>query len=57
MQGIIVENKSNTYCIKSNNEIYEAVARGRLKNENLNPVVGDKVQFEILNEEKKEAVI
>lgn len=57
MQGIIVENKSNTYCIKSNNEIYEAVARGKLKNENLNPVVGDKVQFEILNEEKKEAVI
>lgn len=57
MQGIIVENKSNTYCIKSNNKIYEAVARGRLKNENLNPVVGDKVQFEILNEEKKEAVI
>ena len=57
MQGIIVENKSNTYCIKSNNEIYEAVARGRLKNENLNPVVGDKVQFELLNEEKKEAVI
>ena len=57
MQGIIVENKSNTYCIKSNNEIYEAVARGRLKNENLNPVVGDKVKFEILNEEKKEAVI
>ena len=57
MQGIIVENKSNTYCIQSNNEIYEAVARGRLKNENLNPVVGDKVQFEILNEEKKEAVI
>mgnify|MGYP004487935061 CR=1 FL=1 len=23
MQGIIVENKSNTYCIKSNNEIYD----------------------------------
>ena len=32
MQGLIVENISNLYKIKINNEIYEAMARGKLKN-------------------------
>lgn len=58
MQGIIVENKSNTYSIKTKDgNLFEAVARGKFKNENLTPVVGDKVEFEILDEAKKEAVI
>ncbi len=58
MQGIITENKSNLYSIKAmNGAIYNSVARGKFKTENLIPVVGDNVEFEIINEEKKEAVI
>lgn len=58
MQGIIIENKSNLYNIKDKKgNIFIASARGKFKNENLNPVVGDFVEFAILNEDKKEAVI
>lgn len=56
MQGVIIENISNLYKIKCNNEIFEAVARGKLKKEDeLRPVVGDKVQIDII--EEKGAVI
>ena len=57
MQGIIVENISNLYKIKINNEIYEAIARGKLKNNEIIPVVGDIVEAEILNKEEKKAII
>ena len=57
MQGIIVENISNLYKIKINNEIYEAIARGKLKNNEIIPVVGDIVEVEILNKEEKKAII
>ena len=33
MQGLIIENISNLYKIKVDNKIYEANARGRLKND------------------------
>ena len=32
---------------------YVATARGKFKNENQSPVVGDVVQFKIIEEEKK----
>ena len=57
MQGIIIENISNLYRIKSENKIYEATARGKFKQNEITPVVGDKVEFEILDEENKKAVI
>ena len=57
MQGIIIENISNLYKIEFKNNIYTATARGRIKLEELTPVVGDNVEFEIINNEKKEAVI
>lgn len=57
MQGIIVENISNLYKIKINNEIYEAIARGKLKNNEIIPVVGDIVEGEILNKEERKAII
>lgn len=58
MQGRIVENISNRYRIENQNkEIYEATARGRLRKEETLPVVGDIVEFEITELEKKEAVI
>ena len=59
MQGIIVENKSNIYHVRvdGENTIYSCYARGKFKKEEINPVVGDKVQFTVTDETKKEAVI
>lgn len=57
MQGLIIENISNLYRIKLKNKIYEATPRGKLKKEEISPVVGDKVKISILNEEEKKAVI
>ena len=54
MQGRIIGNVSNTYKIKTNTEIYEAYARGRFKNEEITPLVGDIVEIEITNESNKE---
>lgn len=57
MQGLIIENISNLYKIKAEEKVYEANARGKLKQEEIIPVVGDKVEIEVLDEEKKRAVI
>lgn len=57
MQGLIIENISNLYKIKTEKEIYEANARGKFKKEEITPVVGDKVEIQILDEENKKAVI
>lgn len=57
MQGLIIENISNLYKIKINNQIYEANARGKLKKEEITPVVGDNVKIQILDEETKKAII
>lgn len=57
MKGLIIENKANLYKIKIYEKEYTATARGKLKNENLIPVVGDIVEIEILDEEKNIAVI
>lgn len=60
MQGIIIESISNLYRIaveKPNKQIYEATARGKFKKEEISPVVGDEVEIDIVDEEKKTAVI
>ncbi|MEE0866446.1 MAG: ribosome small subunit-dependent GTPase A [Clostridia bacterium] len=64
MQGIIIENKSNLYKVasieKENKEkIYESKVRGKFKQEDISPVVGDYVEIKILpkEEEKEQAVI
>lgn len=62
MQGIIVENIANLYKVSpikpgTSGELYEATARGRFKKEEISPVVGDFVELEITEEEKKTAVI
>ncbi|MBP3800989.1 MAG: ribosome small subunit-dependent GTPase A [Clostridia bacterium] len=57
MQGIIIENISNLYKIKCEDRIYTATARGKLKQDEISPVVGDVVELEEVNEEKQEAVI
>lgn len=57
MQGIITSNISNQYQIEVNNKTYEAVARGKFKIDEIVPAVGDRVQIEVVDEEKQTAVI
>lgn len=57
MQGIIIGNISNTYKIKTDTKIYEAYARGKFKNEEIIPLVGDKVEIKITDEENNSAII
>ena len=59
MKGIIIENISNLYQVKSfeNDNIYESNARGKLKKEEITPVVGDRVEISIIDEKEKKAVI
>ena len=57
MIGLIIGNISNTYKIKIDTQIYEAYARGKLKNEEITPLVGDKVEIQITDEEKGVAII
>ena len=56
-KGIIIKNITNTYYIKSGETIYEAVARGRFKQEEITPTVGDYVEIEIIDENNKKAII
>lgn len=57
MQGLIIENISNLYKIKIKEKIYEANARGKIKLEEISPVVGDSVEIQILDEIKRKAII
>ena len=58
MQGLIIENIANLYKVKSNNnEIFEAMARGKFKKDGISPVVGDEVDFEVTDKEKNKVVI
>ena len=57
MQGIIRENISNLYNIQVNENKYLATARGKFKKEEITPVVGDRVEINIIDEEEKKAVI
>ena len=57
MQGFIVENISNLYKVKTNKDIYEATARGRLKKDEISPVVGDFVEIEVTDEKEKKVII
>lgn len=61
MQGLIIENIANLYKIENkeqnDQEIYEAYARGKFKKDEISPVVGDIVDFEITDSKNKKAVI
>ena len=57
MQGIIIGNVSNTYKIETAEKIYVAYARGKFKNRDIKPLVGDRVRIEVTDEEKNEAII
>lgn len=58
MQGIIVGNVSNQYLIETTDKkVYEAVARGKFKIGEITPVVGDKVEIDVLDESRRTAVV
>ena len=57
MQGLIVENISNLYKVKTDDKIYETTARGKFKKDEISPVVGDFVNITVTDEEKNIAVI
>lgn len=57
MQGLIIENISNLYKVKVKDNIYEATARGKFKKDDIAPIVGDRVELQIIDEENKKAVI
>lgn len=52
-EGIIVKAISGFYYVKINNEIYECKARGVFRKNATTPLVGDRVEIEILDEVKK----
>lgn len=49
MKGIIVKNISNDYTIKSNNQLFICKPRGKFRNKNIIPLVGDNVIFDETN--------
>ena len=51
-KGLIISNVSNEYEIETldKKEIIKAIPRGKLKNDEITPVVGDVVEFEYQNE-------
>lgn len=49
MEGIIIKNISNDYTVQVDNEIYVCKPRGKFRNLNLIPLVGDKVVFDEKN--------
>ena len=58
MKGLIVENVSNIYKVKTeSNDIFQSTARGKLKKDEIIPIVGDYVEIQITDEEKNKAVI
>lgn len=57
LEGIVLSNKSNLYKVEHNNEIYDCVARGKIKSEDISPVAGDLVEFEITDSRKRAGII
>lgn len=52
MEGIIIGNISNTYKIETIETTYIAHARGKFKNQDIKPLVGDRVEIEVIDEKK-----
>lgn len=57
LEGVIVSNISNIYMVEACGQIYECNARGKFKNIDIAPVVGDKVSIEIVDQNKNTAII
>lgn len=58
LKGIVISNISNLYNVETKNgKIYSCNARGKFKNDEISPVAGDKVEIDIIDEEKNVGVI
>lgn len=57
LEGLILKGIGGFYYVKSDSEIYECKPRGIFRREEVTPVVGDRVEFSIVNEASKEGVI
>lgn len=57
LKGIIICTNSNLYQVEANKQIYNCVARGKIRKEKINLLVGDYVEITITDENKKEGVI
>ncbi len=57
IEGYIIKHIANQYVVQTKQGLYQATARGRLKKEEISPVVGDKVRILVEEEETKQAVI
>lgn len=57
LEGLIVKNITNKYFVKSNDNLYECLARGKFKQDSISPVVGDIVKFEIIDDQNNDGVI
>lgn len=58
LKGIVISNISNLYHVEAENgKTYSCNARGKFKNDEISPVAGDRVEIEIIDEEKSTGVI
>ena len=57
MKGQIISNISNLYQVEVENKIIECTPRGKIKQEDISPVVGDYVEIEELENENGKGVI
>ena len=57
MQGLVIENIADLYKVELESKIYDCQARGKLKNAGKSLAVGDLVEIEITDKNKKIAVI
>jgi ribosome biogenesis GTPase len=53
MQGKIIKGIAGFYYIHTNRGLYECKAKGIFRNKKVKPLVGDNVEIEVLDEEKK----
>ena len=49
MEGIIIKNQSNDYTVRTKNGIYVCKPRGKFRQENITPLVGDFVVIDDIN--------
>jgi ribosome biogenesis GTPase len=54
MQGKIIKGIAGFYYVRTQSGIYECKARGVFRKEGKKPLVGDEVEIQVLDEEKKE---
>jgi ribosome biogenesis GTPase len=57
MRGLVIESSSSHYKVQVVETIYTCTARGKLKDEDMAPVVGDFVELDVMDKENKEGVI